>query len=72
MDTASRSGSSLFWLGDLYTYSYPLLLDRDVPFPSLGDGLYLAVYPALMVGLLILQRRRTGAATAAARSTRRS
>jgi diguanylate cyclase (GGDEF)-like protein/PAS domain S-box-containing protein len=51
-------GFTLFWLGDLYTYSYPLLLDREVPFPSLGDGAYLAVYPALMAGLLILGRRR--------------
>ncbi len=31
-------GFLLFWLGDLYTYSYPLLLNRDVPFPSLGDA----------------------------------
>ena len=52
-------GFALFWVGDLYTYSYPLLLQREVPFPSLGDGAYLAVYPALMVGLLILQRGRT-------------
>jgi hypothetical protein len=52
-------GFGLFWVGDLYTYSYPLLLNRDVPFPSLGDGAYLAVYPVLMAGLLILQRRRT-------------
>ena len=40
----------LFWFGDLYTYSYPLLLNRDVPFPSLGDGAYVLVYPALMAG----------------------
>src|SRR5215207_5314833 len=52
-------GFALFWVGDLYTYSYPLLLKREVPFPSLGDGAYLAVYPALMTGLLMLQRRRT-------------
>ena len=51
-------GFFLFWLGDLYTYSYPLLLDREVPFPSIGDGAYLAVYPALIAGVLILQRRR--------------
>jgi diguanylate cyclase (GGDEF)-like protein/PAS domain S-box-containing protein len=51
-------GFFLFWLGDLYTYSYPLLLHREVPFPSLGDGAYLAVYPALIAGVLILQRRR--------------
>jgi diguanylate cyclase (GGDEF)-like protein/PAS domain S-box-containing protein len=51
-------GFVLFWLGDVYTYSYPLLLDREVPFPSLGDGAYLAVYPALIAGVLILERRR--------------
>jgi diguanylate cyclase (GGDEF)-like protein/PAS domain S-box-containing protein len=52
-------GFTLFWLGDLYTYSYPLLLGRDVPFPSLGDAAYLAVYPALIAGVLVLRRRRT-------------
>jgi diguanylate cyclase (GGDEF)-like protein/PAS domain S-box-containing protein len=57
--TCFALGFAFFWLGDLYTYTYPLVLNRDVPFPSLGDGAYLAVYPALMAGLLILQRRRT-------------
>ena len=52
------SGCLLFWLGDLYTYSYPRLFGADVPFPSLGDGAYVAVYPALMAGLLMLVRRR--------------
>jgi diguanylate cyclase (GGDEF)-like protein/PAS domain S-box-containing protein len=52
-------GFLLFWFGDLYTYSYPLLLDRDVPFPSLGDASYILVYPVLMAGLLLLIRRRT-------------
>src|SRR5919201_2272160 len=51
-------GFLLFWLGDLYTYSYPRLLGKEVPFPSLGDAAYLVVYPALMAGLLILVRRR--------------
>jgi len=51
-------GFALFWLGDLYTYSYPRLLGADVPFPSLGDGMYVLVYPALMAGLLMLVRRR--------------
>src|SRR3954467_4026859 len=51
-------GMLLFWLGDLYTYSYPGLFNADVPFPSLGDGAYVAVYPALMAGLLMLIRRR--------------
>ena len=48
----------LFWLGDLYTYSYPRLFGADVPFPSIGDGAYVVVYPALMAGLLMLIRRR--------------
>jgi diguanylate cyclase (GGDEF)-like protein/PAS domain S-box-containing protein len=51
-------GLCLFWLGDLYTYSYPKLFGADVPFPSLGDAIYLAVYPALMLGLVSLVRRR--------------
>jgi diguanylate cyclase (GGDEF)-like protein/PAS domain S-box-containing protein len=51
-------GFALFWLGDLYTYSYPKVFNKDVPFPSIGDGFYLVVYPALMAGLLILVRRR--------------
>ena len=64
-------GMALFWLGDLYTYSYPLLLHRDVPFPSLGDAAYIAVYPALMAGLILLvappqQRPRPGGAVDAA------
>ena len=52
------AGQFLFFLGDLYTYSYPRLFHVSVPFPSLGDASYLGVYPALMVGLLVLVRRR--------------
>src|SRR5919205_1574670 len=52
------AGSALFWLGDLYTYSYPKLLHAEVPFPSLGDGLYILMYPVMMAGLLMLVRRR--------------
>ena len=33
------AGMGLFWLGDLYTYSYPKLFGADVEFPSLGDGI---------------------------------
>ena len=51
-------GMCLFWLGDVYTYSYPRLFHVVVPFPSFGDALYLAVYPVLMAGLLLLVRRR--------------
>ena len=34
-----------------------------MPFPSLGDASYIAVYPALMVGLLLLVRRRAERST---------
>jgi diguanylate cyclase (GGDEF)-like protein/PAS domain S-box-containing protein len=52
------AGQFLFFAGDLYTYSYPKLFGADVGFPSAGDALYLAVYPVLMAGLLLLVRRR--------------
>jgi diguanylate cyclase (GGDEF)-like protein/PAS domain S-box-containing protein len=51
-------GFALFWAGDLYTYTYPRVFGAEVPFPSLGDGFYVAVYPALMAGLFMLVRRR--------------
>ncbi len=53
-------GLCLYWLGDLYTYSYPkYILHHEVPFPSIGDAIYLSVYPALMLGLWLLMRRRS-------------
>jgi diguanylate cyclase (GGDEF)-like protein/PAS domain S-box-containing protein len=56
------AGSALFWLGDLYTYSYPHLLGAEVPFPSPGDALYVAMYPVMMAGLMLLVRRRNAGA----------
>jgi diguanylate cyclase (GGDEF)-like protein/PAS domain S-box-containing protein len=53
------AGQLLFFSGDLYTYSYPKLFGADVGFPSIGDALYLAVYPVLMAGLFVLIRRRS-------------
>jgi diguanylate cyclase (GGDEF)-like protein/PAS domain S-box-containing protein len=47
------AGQLLFFSGDVYTYSNP-----DASFPSLGDAFYLAVYPVLMAGLLLLVKRR--------------
>jgi diguanylate cyclase (GGDEF)-like protein/PAS domain S-box-containing protein len=52
------AGFLLFWLGDLYTYNWTRLTGEAVPFPSLGDGAYLLVYPVLMAGLVQLVRRR--------------
>ncbi len=45
------AGQFLFFCGDLYTYGYPKVFGVDVPFPSIGDAFYLAVYPVLMAGL---------------------
>jgi diguanylate cyclase (GGDEF)-like protein/PAS domain S-box-containing protein len=52
------AGQFLFFSGDVYTYSYPKLTGADVPFPSFGDALYLAVYPVLLAGVYLLVRRR--------------
>ena len=63
-------GQALFFLGDVYTYCYPKLLGHEVPFPSIGDGLYLAMYPVLMVGVLIIVRRGNPQGDRAGSSTR--
>src|SRR3954452_11570374 len=49
---------TLFWLGDLYTIGYDRLFHAEVQAPSVGDGVYVAVYPVLMIGLWLLVRRR--------------
>jgi diguanylate cyclase (GGDEF)-like protein/PAS domain S-box-containing protein len=49
---------ALFFSGDLYTYVYPLISGHESPFPSLGDAVYLAQYPLLMLGLVLVVRRR--------------
>ncbi len=48
----------LYLLADVYTYSYRIIFDANIPFPSFGDAIYLAVYPVQMAGLLLLVRRR--------------
>jgi diguanylate cyclase (GGDEF)-like protein/PAS domain S-box-containing protein len=53
------AGSLVFFFGDVYTYGYSLVTHRDVPFPSVGDAFYLAMYPLMMAGLLLLVRRRS-------------
>ena len=52
------AGQFLFFSGDLYTYGYRKVFGADVPFPSIGDALYLAVYPVLLAGLFVLVKRR--------------
>jgi len=51
-------GLTLQLAGDVYTYSLRELAHVNVPFPSVGDAMYLLVYPLLMCGLLMLVRSR--------------
>ena len=48
------AGCAAFGLGDLYTYNYERFTGHEVPFPSLGDAAYVAMYPLMMGGLLLL------------------
>src|SRR5207249_1506702 len=52
-------GPVLFVGGDVITYNYRSLFGGEAPFPSIGDLFYLLVYPFLVVGILLLIRRRT-------------
>src|SRR5919112_2082738 len=50
------AGQLLFVIGDVLYAVIDLVLHQN-PFPSVADGFYLAGYPVLAVGLLILIRR---------------
>jgi PAS domain S-box-containing protein len=52
-------GQTLFVGGDVITYNYHRFFGTEPPFPSIGDALYLAVYPFLVAGILLLIRRRS-------------
>lgn len=51
-------GLALFVPGDVLAYNYRALFGGALPFPSVADLAYLAVYPVTVVGLLLLIRRR--------------
>jgi diguanylate cyclase (GGDEF)-like protein/PAS domain S-box-containing protein len=52
---------ALFMAGDVITYNYVALFGAELPFPSIGDLPYLAVYPFLAVGLIrIIASRSPG------------
>ncbi len=51
-------GLLLFVSGDVITYNYERFFGEPAPFPSIGDALYLMVYPFLISGLIILVRSR--------------
>src|SRR5690348_3202649 len=54
------AGLLLFLAGDIVTYNYNTFFQvAQAPFPSLGDALYVAVYPVLIAGLLVLIRERS-------------
>jgi PAS domain S-box-containing protein len=53
------AGMTCFVAGDVLTYNYERIFGTEVPFPSMGDALYLAVYPFLVAGILMLIRRRS-------------
>ena len=51
-------GQTFFVIGDVITYNYDRFFGSELPFPSIGDVFYLSVYPCLIVGILLLIRRR--------------
>jgi diguanylate cyclase (GGDEF)-like protein/PAS domain S-box-containing protein len=52
-------GQALFVAGDVITYNYDKFFNgAELPFPSIGDILYLSVYPPLIVGILLIVSRR--------------
>jgi len=53
------TGQALFVAGDVITYNYERFFGTAPPFPSIGDVLYLSVYPFLIAGVLLLVRRRS-------------
>jgi signal transduction histidine kinase len=51
------AGGLLLWsAGDAYWNSYQWFLGKTLPFPSPADGLYIAAYPVLALGVLTLMR----------------
>ncbi len=52
-------GQTFFVAGDVITYNYDKFFGTDLPFPSIGDVLYLSVYPPLIVGILLIISKRS-------------
>jgi hypothetical protein len=51
-------GQALFVVGDVLAYNYKRLFGEELPFPSIADPFYLAFYPSLVAGILVLLHRR--------------
>jgi diguanylate cyclase (GGDEF)-like protein/PAS domain S-box-containing protein len=52
-------GQAFFVAGDVITYNHELFFGTELSFPSDADVMYLAVYPCLITGILMLVRRRS-------------
>ena len=52
-------GQATFVAGDVLAYNYTALFGGELPFPSVADAAYLCVFPSLIVGLVLLIRRRS-------------
>jgi len=53
------AAQALFVAGDVLAYHHEGLFGVPLPYPSVADAAYLAVYPCLAAGLLLLVARRT-------------
>jgi diguanylate cyclase (GGDEF)-like protein/PAS domain S-box-containing protein len=51
-------GQLMLVAGDVIAYNYKAFFGSQLPFPSIADPLYLAVYPLTVAGLLLLLRHR--------------
>jgi signal transduction histidine kinase len=54
-------GLATFVSGDVLAYNYQRFFGHELPFPSVADGFYLAMYPLLIAGMVMLIRRRNPA-----------
>jgi hypothetical protein len=52
-------GQALFVARDVLAYNYRALFGAALPFPSVADPVYLAVYPVTVAGLFLMARRRS-------------
>jgi signal transduction histidine kinase len=52
------AGQLSFTVGDAINYAYEWVFHLEAPYPSVADGFYLAFYPLLAAGLLLLVRGR--------------
>jgi diguanylate cyclase (GGDEF)-like protein/PAS domain S-box-containing protein len=52
-------GQALLASGDVLSYNYKAFFGTALPFPSIADPVYLAVYPVTVAGLVLLIRSRS-------------